>query len=145
MSGRLLAIVSSVAVVAAIVAAILLVGGPHTARLQRLDNRRETDLRVLADWIESYRIREGHLPADLAELEPVLPGGISTVDPVTGTPYGYDKLDKGHFRICAELAFPAKQAARRRPDRPFPDSDRRAMRVIGSSGHRLCLVTGPAP
>lgn len=145
MSGRLLAALATAAVLGAVSAGLLLVGGPGTARLDRLDARREADLRMLVDRIESYRVREGHPPPDLAALESSLPDQVSTVDPVTGAAYGYETYDQGYFRVCAELATAATEAAARRPRHALPHSDRTLVRTSGPSGSRLCLSTAEAP
>ncbi|HUF57510.1 MAG TPA: hypothetical protein VMM55_13225 [Thermohalobaculum sp.] len=141
MSGRALVLAATVAVAAAVAAALMLIGSPRTARLERLDERRIADIEALARWIERYRDDEGRLPPALGALEPMLPGAVSALDPATGAHYGYERLADGHFRLCATLDIPDKLAVERepRPRRPF--SNREIVPAVDPTGRTYCLET----
>ena len=145
MSGRWLAAFSAAMVLAVIAAALLLVGSPRTARLERLDERRAADVEALVRWIETHRRLRSRLPDSLGALEPMLPGTVSALDPVTGAPYAYERLGDGHFRVCAELAIPDQEIAERQPRPRLPDSGRAIRPVIDPGGRRFCLETVDAP
>lgn len=142
MSGRTLGLAATVAVAAAVAAALMLIGSPRTARLERLDERRIADIEALARWIERYRDDEGQLPSDLGALEPMLPGAVSALDPATGAHYGYEPTEGG-FRLCATLAIPDKQAVDREPRPRRPGADREVVPVADPTGRRYCLEMRP--
>ena len=144
MSARALGLVATGAVAAAVAAALLLIGSPRMARVERLDERRIADIEALARWIERYRTDEGRLPPDLGRLEPILPGAVSALDPATGAPYDYAPADDG-FRLCATLALPDKQAIDREPRPRRPGSDRDIVPVLDPTGRRYCLETAERP
>lgn len=130
---------AAVATLAA-VAGLMVVGGPGTARLERLDERRARDLKGLAQWLEHHREQEGRLPETLGALEPMLPGEVSALDPATGAPYVYERLGENDFRLCAELALPEKQEPEVTPLRPYREG-RLIRRLSDPGGRTLCLET----
>lgn len=94
------------AVAVAVGAALLTVGGPGTARLQRLDEQRVQDVQALVEAIERHRVFTGRLPTTLAELRTGRSGDPPPQDPGTLAPYGYEILDADRFRVCTELSGP---------------------------------------
>lgn len=103
---RALGVALAVAVAAAIVAGFLVVGGPGTARLERLDDRRARDTAGLVRAVDAYRADQGRLPESLAEIEPRLPADGSARDPASGEFYAYEIIGPERFRICTGLALP---------------------------------------
>lgn len=98
---RTLAVFSSVFVLGAIVGGLYLVGPPGDARRVKLDARRVSDLRSIAQGIDAHSNRRGSLPADVAELEEILPHGVTLTDPETSKPYTYRPIDDGLYELCA--------------------------------------------
>lgn len=101
-TGRWIAIVASVVVVAAIVAAIAVIGPPSRQRLLRLDERRVNDLQAIQLQVEMYRSQHGRMPASLAALA-TQPGVRVPRDPASGQPYGYDAIGGDGYRLCAQF------------------------------------------
>ena len=63
--GRVMAIVASIVVVAAVVAGIASIGLPGEQRQARLDQRRIEDLQRIVEAVELHHREHGQLPADL--------------------------------------------------------------------------------
>jgi type II secretory pathway pseudopilin PulG len=101
-TGRVVAIAASAVVLAAIVAAIAVMGSPARQRLMRLDERRVDDLNRIATTIDVYRTQHGRLPASVAELGGQ-PGMRIPQDPESGQPYGYEMLGATEYRLCAKF------------------------------------------
>lgn len=99
--GRWLAIVASVAVVATVVAAVVVMGSPSAQREAKLDSRRVDDLNHIAQVIDRHFHVHGALPADLATLAAQPGQRLASTDPVDGTPYGYAVTGKRTYRLCA--------------------------------------------
>lgn len=95
--------------VAALVAALGLIGSPVRARMLRLDGQRVGDLRSLQSSIEQFHARRGSLPATLDDLakDPDT-FVVDAADPVTKQPYGYTRLDDRTYELRAtfDLASP---------------------------------------
>jgi len=135
-----------IAALVAIAAALLVIGGPSKARLERLDERRINDLSALASAIERHHLFTGHLPDSLAELRERLEARGSAnrpseADPETGAPYSYERLGDEHLRICADLALPETASPPMQPriagSRNNPD---RSMEIVPQQeGSRFCL------
>ncbi len=85
------------------------------------------------------------LPPALGALEPMLPGAVSALDPATQAHYGYERLADGHFRLCATLAIPDKQAVDREPRPRRPGSGRKIVPVVDPTGRTYCLETAERP
>jgi hypothetical protein len=96
--GKWLAIAGGVAMLAAVVAGLSLLGSPEHQRAVRLDDRRVSNLRTLSTLIGSELDRKKALPSSLASLDM---GGNASRDPVTGVPYRYEAIGKNAFRLCA--------------------------------------------
>lgn len=111
--GRMLAIAASVAMAAAVVAGLWMMGSPAHQRALRLDARRVTNLRTLTISIQRYWRVHQALPADLAAVDPKR---MSSADPLTGKPYAYEKTGTDTYRLCAhfQAASPDRDEARSR-------------------------------
>ena len=129
---------------AAVAAALLTVGGPGTARLERLDERRARDLGELAAAVERHRVFTGRLPASLDEVRDGPSGSPPIHDPETGAPYEYEVLGEGRFRVCARLSLPEAPPPGPDPLR-IPDSSRVAGTMMDAEGGRLCRETVEPP
>jgi len=78
---------------------LLATGGPGKGRMEKRDVTRLTDLQALADL--AYCLAgTGDLPAALVPGD-ACPREIRLADPFTGTPYRYERLAGGAFRLCA--------------------------------------------
>lgn len=101
--GRWLLAAGAVAMAAAVVAAIVVMGGPGTQRAARLDERRVDDLMRLQSRIERHAKEEGALPADLGALAQRDGVPLRDTGP-DGEPYRYEAVDARHYRLCATFA-----------------------------------------
>src|SRR5690606_34129574 len=128
----------------AIVAALLSVGGPGTARLERLDERRARDLGELAGAVERHRVFTGRLPEALDEVRAGPSGPPPARDPETGAPYDYEVLGEQRFRVCARMSLPEAPPPGPHPLR-IPDSSRVAGAVMDAETGRLCRETAEPP
>lgn len=112
MRGRLLLILAVAVTVAAVAAALLTVGGPMAARRLALDERRFDMLVDVANALhcKNWRVLNLELPETLTlaalreHCGSVGLGEADLLDPVTGKPFIYTRLDGGDgFRVCAEF------------------------------------------
>jgi len=88
-------------VVAAIVIGVILLDSPAQERLNRLDDRRVSDLRELSFAVDAYWTREGVLPASLEELSTQEQIVRELADPATGEAYEYRVVDEDSYELCA--------------------------------------------
>jgi hypothetical protein len=100
---RLAGTVVTVAVVAAVVAGIYLLGSPSEERSRRLDERRVQDLSGIAQAIDLYWTRESRLPGSLEQLRSDTGANITVADPSTSAPYDYRPLEDGKYELCASF------------------------------------------
>ena len=134
----------------AVIAGLATVGGPGTARLQRIDERRARDLVELVNAVERHRMLTGSLPASLEGLRadragvPDPSGQPAILDPETGEPYAYEVLAGGRFRLCMRLSLPGSPPAWTDPIR-IPGSRRVASMVSDADTGRLCWQTAEPP
>lgn len=98
---QLLVATVSLAMVAAVVAAIVVIGPPSQQRLLRLDAHRVTDLTGIAQAIGLYANRHERLPSELATLTKEPGPRINSVDPEARTPYEYAITGEESYRLCA--------------------------------------------
>jgi hypothetical protein len=122
--GWLLRIGAAVAL-ASMLAALVIAGSPFRQRLLRLDARRVEALRGIQRSIETYHARERSLPASLESLaagpETFVADGA---DPVTETPYRYERIDGTSYTLTATFDLPSP-----------PDADRPAWERDGFFAH----------
>jgi hypothetical protein len=93
--------VVTVAVTAAIVAGIVLLGSPAEERARRLDERRVQDLSGIAGAVDVYWTRNMRLPASLEALHTETGANITIADPATGTTYAFRPLEGDTYELCA--------------------------------------------
>ena len=100
---RITGTVVAVAVTAAIVAGIYLLGSPAAERVRRMDDRRVRDLSAVARAMDVYWTRNMRLPPSLDALPSELGAGVSTADPATQAPYEFRALDGENYELCAQF------------------------------------------
>ncbi len=98
------AIIASVVIALTVVGGFFIIGSPFSQRLQRLDNRRITDLQNLQSQIVDFWINKDRLPSSVDELRNELQGYIPPTDPVTAETYEYRALTPLSFELCATFA-----------------------------------------
>ncbi len=101
--GFWLAVGAAVLVVLAIVAGLAAVGGPGTARLEKLDAARLDQLRAIEQAVDNTWRRTGALPPSLESLD-VQFSDRARNDPETGEPYEYRVLSDSTAELCGTFA-----------------------------------------
>ena len=102
-SGRWLAVIASVVVLATVVVAALVMDSPSVQRDARLDSRRIDELNRIVQAIDIHVQANDTVPPDLATLAAQPGQQLSIVDPVTGTAYGYTVDGARSYTLCAEF------------------------------------------
>ena len=97
---RLLAIAASLAMAAAIVAGISVLGSPMHQRALQLDSRRMANLSLISMQVSAYWSQHKSLPPDLASLN--LEHAIAS-DSVSGVPFEYVVTSNESYRLCAKF------------------------------------------
>jgi len=93
-----------------------LAGSPNTGRLQRLDERRLTELQSIYTEIKNISLGASqYLPPDQRSLQNPVPRTLQDLatravhrrpeirDPASGHEYGYRLLDETHIQLCARF------------------------------------------
>ena len=93
-----------IAVAAAVIGGIILLGSPAKERLRQLDERRIDSLRTITNAVNLYWTRHKILPASMEELSKEAGIQIKALDPETGQPYEYKTLDEKHYELCARFS-----------------------------------------
>lgn len=91
----------AVAVTAAVVAGIFVLGSPMEERARRLDERRMQDLAGIARTIDLYWTRRSSLPSSFEELRKETGATVSVTDPATNAVYEYRPLEQQTYELCA--------------------------------------------
>jgi len=112
-TGGVLLIVASVAVVAAVVTGIVVLGPPSEERGRRLDAKRVADLEQLTAQIEYYRQQQGRLPSSLDDLASLPNFRVERRDPISGEPYGFRLTDTAAYEVCATFDRDSKEQSTR--------------------------------
>ena len=105
-SQRIAAWVSGTAVLIAVITGFIVAGSPSERRLERLDERRVSDLQQLSWAVDAYWNERGELPSDLLALLDGRRLSQLPLDPVSRLPYAYRALPPHRYQLCAvfELA-----------------------------------------
>jgi hypothetical protein len=98
--GRLLLIMASVAMAAAVLGGLHVMGSPAHQRKLRLDDRRISALSIASNVIHRYWTQHDALPDDLSAVD--IQAGWQN-DPVTGKPYVYKRLSDDSYSLCASF------------------------------------------
>ena len=85
----------------AVIASLVVLGSPTNQRLERLDARRTQDLAAISRAIDRYQATQERLPATLDELQRNSDTPVTSADPVTGEPYGYEAGEGTAYKLCA--------------------------------------------
>ncbi|MGQ4660996.1 hypothetical protein [Lysobacter sp. F6437] len=112
-SGRWLAIVASVVVLATVVVAVLVMDSPSVQRDGRLDSRRIDELNRIVQAIDTYVQANATVPPDLATLAAQPGQQLSIADPVTGNAYDYTVDGGRNYTLCAEFVTDTAQVQAR--------------------------------
>jgi hypothetical protein len=91
---------AALAVAAAIVAGLTVLGSPAEQRRQRLDQRRVRDLSGICSEVDQYWRTNKRLPATLDEV-PETSRRAGRNDPTTGLAYEYRPIGDKDFELCA--------------------------------------------
>ncbi len=98
-----------------VVSSFFVVGSPTTARNNRYDNQRVSDLQNMQSQVTYYYQRKQVLPTDSAQLNDPLSGYAVPVDPENGAVYPYKTTGPKSFQLCATFA---NEDANSQPGRP---------------------------
>jgi len=99
-SATLFAVLSAIAMIAAVVAGLIAIGSPSEFRMRRFDERRANDLVSISGAVRTYRLTHESLPQKLGDLEAAITYNLK--DPV-GRPYEYAIKDEFSYELCAEF------------------------------------------
>ncbi|MDP6371014.1 MAG: DUF5671 domain-containing protein [Vicinamibacterales bacterium] len=107
---------AAVAVVAAVIGGLLVLGSPGLERARRLDDRRVRDLREIARSVDLHWTRTERLPASLEELSQGSRTPLDTADPETAQPYDYRVTGADTYELCANFELDSEET----PEPPGP-------------------------
>jgi hypothetical protein len=107
--GTLILSAATLAVVAAVVAGIVVLGSPAAERRLRMDQTRLGDLQTIERLVSSYSRVHRALPETIGALASEPGYSVPSNDPESRTPYVYRRLTPNSFEICA--AFSTDSAA----------------------------------
>jgi hypothetical protein len=96
----LFAALSAIAMIAAVVIGLIVIGSPSEFRMRRFDERRANDLASISDAVRTYRFTHESLPQKLGDLEPAITYSLKDPD---GRPYEYAIKDEFSYELCAEF------------------------------------------
>lgn len=106
---RVFTAAAALAIAAAIVGGLFVLGSPAEQRRYRLDQRRIRDLNAIAAEVDRFWRANERLPATLADL----PGNsrlLDRNDPSTDLPYEYRPIADRKFELCGEFERESKDA-----------------------------------
>lgn len=114
---RLMVVGSVVVIIASIIGGFYFVGTPKTARLQKFDSERVSELQTLQSQLVTYWNQKGALPDELSALVDPLSGFELPLDPDTNQSYEYKKTGELTFELCAMFAreTPKWEKSQQRP------------------------------
>ncbi|MBI4449827.1 hypothetical protein HY634_02105 [Candidatus Uhrbacteria bacterium] len=112
---------SAFVVLAAIVAGFMVIGSPFTARRDRLDAQRASDLQNIQAQVVDHWQRTRTLPASLDALTDTISGYAAPRDPETAQPYEFRILTDLRFELCATFRTDVTTRTGRtpKPVRPY--------------------------
>lgn len=101
---KLFAWIAAAVVLVSIVGGFLIMGSPATARAQKMDAQRITDLQNIQWQVVSYWQQKEKMPKTLIDLADQLGGWQAPTDPQTSAVYEY-VFEKGMtFQLCANFS-----------------------------------------
>jgi hypothetical protein len=132
---------ATLAVSGAIIAGVIVLGGPARVRAQRLDDQRVRDLRSLSMAVENYRRTHDDLPEDLEAMPNVGWPNAHFRDPASGAPYEYAVKDHSSYELCATFDTGVDERTDVAvPDSPFWKHPRVRLRAEHSKNKRPRVV-----
>jgi hypothetical protein len=99
--GRIILLAATLAVTAAVVAGIVLLGSPAAQRRQRLDIARLHDLETIDRLVASFARTHGTVPDSMEALIHEPGYSVPRNDPESGAAYEYKQLSSDSYQICA--------------------------------------------
>ena len=96
----LFAVLSTIAMIAAVAIGLIVIGSPSEFRMRRFDERRANDLASISSAVRTYRLTHERLPQKLDDVEAAIT--YSLKDPV-GRTYEYAIKDDFSYELCAEF------------------------------------------
>lgn len=120
-----------VLVVVTIVAGFFVIGTPGTARQARIDQERVYDLQSLQSQVVYYYQQKERLPQNLAELNDPLSYYSVPMDPESGSPYEYRRINTLSFELCATFATESKGTSMTRPAEPMYGGEQNWQHGVG--------------
>lgn len=102
-AARLIALCAAAAVLAGLVVG----GGPKQARMENRDQDRLNDLLQISVNIDCQVGVLRRLP-DAPQTSEACPTALRLTDPHSGAPYDYARIDSRHWRICAAFEMPQR-------------------------------------
>jgi hypothetical protein len=100
---RGVAIAVVVGVGAAVATGLKVLGSPAEARARKLDEQRVSDLQQLANTLDSYRTRHGHLAESTEVAAREFDLVVVLRDPLTNQRYDYRILSQRSYELCADF------------------------------------------
>lgn len=91
-------------VLLAVAGGLWAVGGPGSARADRLDEMRLQHLAALEGLVRGYHRENGALPPSLDAIDDLRLAGYDRADPETGEPYRYEVRSDSAFSLCATFS-----------------------------------------
>ena len=92
---------SAIAMIAAVVVGLAVIGSPSGLQMRRFDERRASDLSSISGAVRTYRRTHESLPQKLGDLQSDITY-VKDQDPV-GRPYEYAIKDEFSYELCAEF------------------------------------------
>lgn len=98
---RLFLVFISVICLGTVSAGLTVIESPATMRLKKIDEQRISDLREIILRANDIYSDSQSVPSNLEELQKQSEPRIKIVDPETGQPYGYRRIDSSSIEVCA--------------------------------------------
>jgi hypothetical protein len=102
--GRLLAVLSTIAIIGAVVGGLIVIGPPSQQRARRLDDQRGGHLKAISEALDSYWSEHATLPRSLSELAQASQLPLDLEDPEARIPYEYRVAGPTSYQLCARFA-----------------------------------------
>ncbi|MFA5651786.1 MAG: DUF5671 domain-containing protein [Candidatus Paceibacterota bacterium] len=94
----------SVVILSAVIYGIVIIGSPAKQKAKQLDDQRVNDLNnIQSQIVYSQWQNKGTVPTSLEALKDPISGFTLPTDPETQANYGYKKISKNSFQLCADF------------------------------------------
>lgn len=105
------AIISIMAVLAAIIVGFVVIGSPKTQRLMKIDDQKVYNMQEIQSQVLNYWQAKQTVPENLGELTDSFSGYQAPTDPQTQAPYEYRKISATSFELCATFNTESRNGA----------------------------------